>query len=135
MPEPGPVGVKVDPLGEPLGASVFPDGFVAVLGALVPLARPTVDPGGFAISFPFTDEPVVVPVAEPSVLEPAPDLPPPMLCASANVAESASAPANAIVMSFMVASLVGDPGKTGTGGGCSAISISQAWEGCAPPPI
>jgi hypothetical protein len=36
MPEPGPVGVKVDPLGEPLGASVFPDGFVAVLGALVP---------------------------------------------------------------------------------------------------
>jgi hypothetical protein len=126
MPEPGPVGVRVDPLGEPLGASVFPDGFVVVLGMLlVPRAWPTVEPGGFAISFPFTDEPVVVPVAEPPVLEPAPEVPPPLLCASAKVLESASAPANAIVMSFMVASLVGDQGKTGAGGGCSSISNTK----------
>jgi hypothetical protein len=121
MPEPGPVGVKVDPLGEPLGASVFPDGFVVVLGALVVPARPTVEPGGFAIPFPFTDEPVV----EPPVLEPAPDVPPLLLCASANVLESASAPANAIVMSFMVASLVGDQGETSTGDGCSSVSNTK----------
>jgi hypothetical protein len=142
MPEPGPVGVKVDPLGEPLGASVFPDGFVVVLGMLpVPRAWPTVEPGGFPIAFPFTDEPAVVPVvAEPPALEPPPDTPP-LLWASAKVLESASAPANAIVMSFMVSSLVGDLGKTSMGDGCSSVSntrsqqisraISQAWEGCA----
>jgi hypothetical protein len=122
MPEPGPVGVRVDPLGELLGASVLPDGFVAVLDVLlVPGAWPTVEPG----AFPFTDEPVAPPVAaEPPVLEPAPDVPP-LLCASANVLESASAPANAIVMSFMVASLVGDQGKTSTDDGCSSVSNTK----------
>jgi hypothetical protein len=49
-PEPGPVGVNVDPLGEPEGASVFPDGFVVVLGPVrVPPAIPVVEPGGRAI--------------------------------------------------------------------------------------
>jgi hypothetical protein len=84
---------------------VFPDGFVVVLGPVrVPPAIPVVEPGGFAIEFPFTDEPEVAPVAaEPPTLEPAPDVPvPPLLCASAKVLESASAPANAIVMSFIV---------------------------------
>jgi len=46
-PEPGPVGCNVDPLGEPLGASVFPDGFAVLLG---PMARPVVaEPGGFPV--------------------------------------------------------------------------------------
>ena len=29
-PEPGPLGVNVDPLGEPLGARVFPEAFPAL---------------------------------------------------------------------------------------------------------
>jgi hypothetical protein len=106
-PEPGPVGVNVDPLGEPLGASVFPEGFVVALG---PLVRPTVEPGGLAIEVPFTDEPApeVPPVAEePAEVPPAvPPAAPPLLWASAKVLESASAPANAIVVSFMVVSFV-----------------------------
>jgi hypothetical protein len=101
-PEPGPVGVNVDPLGEPLGASVFPEGFVVALG---PLVRPTVEPGGLV-----TDEPApeVPPVAEePAEVPPAvPPAAPPLLWASAKVLESASAPANAIVVSFMVVSFV-----------------------------
>jgi hypothetical protein len=114
-PEPGPVGVNVDPLGEPEGASVFPDGFAVALGPvrLAP-AIPVVEPGGCAIELLFTDEPGVAPVAaEPPTPELAPDVPvaPPLLCASASVLESASAPANAIVMSFMVVSLVDDQEK------------------------
>jgi hypothetical protein len=113
-PDPGPVGVTVDPLGEPLGASVFPDGFMVVLEPpVVPLVRPTVEPGGLLIEFPVADEPVLG-----ATELPAPEVPPPappLLCASANVLESASAPANAIVVSFMVVSLVGDERETGTG--------------------
>jgi hypothetical protein len=127
-PEPGPVGVNVDPLGEPEGASVFPDGFVVVLGPVrALLARPVVDPGGCVIELLFTDEPGVAPVAaEPPVPELPPDIPPLLLlCASATVLESASAPANAIVMSFMVVSLVEDLGKTSTGGGCSSNSDTK----------
>ena len=120
MPEPGPVGVNVEPLGEPLGASVLPDGFVVVLGVLpVAGALPTVEPGGFPIPLPFMDEPVVVPGAAALPGLELPDIPPLVLCASANVLESAIAPANAIVMSFMVVSLVDDQGETSTGGGCS----------------
>jgi hypothetical protein len=120
-PEPGPVGVKGDPLGEPLGASVFPDGFVVVLE---PLVRPTVEPGGLAIEDPFTDEPApeVPPVAEEPAEVP-PEVPPPaalpLLWASAKVLESASAPANAIVVSFMVVSFVIDEEETNTGDQCS----------------
>jgi hypothetical protein len=121
MPEPGPVGVNVDPLGEPLGASVFPDGFVLVLGPVLRLI-PVVEPGGLPIAFPLTDEPVVVPVvAEPPVVELPPDIPPLLLCASANVLESASAPANANVASFMVVSLVDDGEETRKSDGCSAV--------------
>jgi hypothetical protein len=108
-PEPGPLGVNVEPLGEPLGASVFPDGFMVLLEPpLAPPVRPTVEPGGLAMPGPFTDEPVLgatelpVPDVPPAV----PPALPPLLCASAKVLESASAPANAIVMSFMVVSFV-----------------------------
>ena len=61
MPEPGPVGVNVDPLGEPLGASVFPDGFV-LLGPIRPEVVELVElPAVPPVVFPL-DEPVVVPV-------------------------------------------------------------------------
>jgi hypothetical protein len=117
-----------------LGASVFPDGFMVELGPLlVPPARPVVAPGGFPIELPLMDDPVVVPVvAEPPVVEPPPAVPP-LLCASANVLESASAPANAIVMSFMVVFLVDDEEKTSTGDGCSSVSDTKTSVGAVPP--
>jgi hypothetical protein len=95
-PEPGPVCCNVDPLGEPFGASVFPDGFTVLLA---PVARPVVvlEPGEFAVGTPVVAEPVAVPAVE---------LPAPELCASANVLESASAPATAIVASFMFMSFM-----------------------------
>jgi hypothetical protein len=119
-PEPGPVGVKVEPLGEPLGCSVLPDGFTLVLE---PLVRPTVDPG----ALPTEDPPTVDPLPEvPAAEEPAevpPDIPPPaappLLWAIAKVLESASAPANAIVESFMVVSFVNDEEETTTDQQCS----------------
>jgi hypothetical protein len=104
-PEPGPVGANVDPLGEPLGASVLPDGFMVVFGPLIrpgvvdPVALPVVPP----VVFPFMDEPLLA--AEPPVVEPPPAVPP-LLCASANVLVSTSAPANAIVVILMVVSFV-----------------------------
>jgi hypothetical protein len=55
---------------------------------------------------PAIDEPVVVPV----VAGPAAELPPaelPLLCANANVLDSANTPANAIVVSFMIVSFLG----------------------------
>jgi hypothetical protein len=71
-PEPGPVGVNVDPLGEPLGANVFPDGFMVVLEPpAAPLVRPTVEPGGLLIEVPVADEPVL---GAPEL--PAPEVPP-----------------------------------------------------------
>ena len=100
MPEPGPVGVNVDPLGEPLGASVFPDGFV-LLGPIRPEVVELVElPAVPPVVFPL-DEPVVVPPVTEPPAEPPPAVPP-LLCASANVLESASAPANAIVVIRMV---------------------------------
>ena len=122
-PEPDPVGVNVDPLGEPLGASVFPDGFMVLLEP--PVVRPTVEPGGLAMPGPFTDDPVLGATELPAPDVPA-DVPPallPLLCASANVLESASAPANAIVMSFMVVSLVVcDQEETRIDDGCSLLT-------------
>jgi hypothetical protein len=98
---------------------------------LAPPARPVVELGGFPIELLFMDDPVVVPVvAEPPVVEP-PLAVPPLLCASANVLESASAPANAIVMSFMVVSLVDDPEKTSTGNGCSSVVNTKTSTGSA----
>jgi hypothetical protein len=73
-PEPGPVGVNVEPLGEPLGCSVLPDGFTLVLE---PVVRPTVDPGALPTEDPPTVEPLPeVPVAEEPAEVP-PDTPPP----------------------------------------------------------
>jgi len=108
-PEPGPVGASVDPLGEAPAPMVFPDGFMVVFGPVaderaalpVPAVLPVV---------PFIDEPVVAPVvALPPVVEPAPAEPPPLLCASANVLESARTVASAIVEIFMVASFLRCP--------------------------
>jgi hypothetical protein len=125
VPEPGPVGVNVDPLGEPLGASVLPEGFVVVFGPVrEPDDMPVVVPGGFDSELLFM-EPVVAPVAaEPPALEPAPDVPP-VPWASANELESANAPANAMVVSFMVVSLVDDARKTSQRDGCSFDSNTK----------
>jgi hypothetical protein len=86
-PDPGPVGVNVEPLGERLGISVFPEAFLALLGAVDPVVPDT-------LPMVFIDEPLVplIPVVEP---------PPLLVCASANVLESAKAVASAIVVSFM----------------------------------
>jgi hypothetical protein len=100
-PEPGPVGVSVDPLGEALGPSVFPDGFIVLFGppADAPLAfpMPVVPP----VLPPLIDEPPVVPLAAaPPAAEPPPaELP--LLCANANVLDSANAVAKAMVVSFI----------------------------------
>jgi Domain of unknown function (DUF4864) len=121
-PEPGPVGVKVDPLGEPLGASVLPEGFIVLLDpvAMPLVADPLVPPVGVPV-----DEPVV-PMEPPPMEEPPPDTPPaepppdpPPDWASAIVLVSAKAPANAIVVSFMIMSLVDDRDKMTAGGLCS----------------
>jgi hypothetical protein len=99
------VGANVDPLGEPFVPSVFPDGFV-VLGALLVVAEPVVLPAPMPVV-----PPVVVPVAPPlmdapPVAELAPaELLPLLVCANANVLDSANAVARAIVVSFMVVSL------------------------------
>jgi len=81
------VGVRVDPLGDRLGRRVFPDGFLALLGAVEPVV-PDMPP------VVFIDEPVVVP------LIPVVELPL-VVCASANVLVSANAVASASVVNFM----------------------------------
>jgi hypothetical protein len=88
------VGVNVDPLGEPLGISVFPEAFLGPLGAIEPVLPDPVLPDP-VIPDPvvFIDEPVVVPLIPVVGL--------PVVCASANVLESARAVASAIVVSFM----------------------------------
>jgi hypothetical protein len=105
-PEPGPLGVRVDPLGEGFGASVFPDGFMVLFG-LVPTepVEPT-EPAARPVVLPFMDEPTVDPLAAvPPAAELPPAAPPALpLCASANVLESANAVASAIVLSFMISS-------------------------------
>jgi hypothetical protein len=104
-PEPGPVGVKVDPLGEPFGPSVFPDGFM-LLGALLVGVEPVVLPAPMPV-VPFVVLPVEPPLMDaPPVAELAPpEAPPVLVCATANVLDSASAAARVIVESFMVVSL------------------------------
>jgi hypothetical protein len=98
-PEPGPVGAKVDPLGDELGASVLPEGFVglgvATPGLVAPVALPVV--------VPVVEEPVAAPLMDPAGgAAPAPLVPLLLLCARASVLVSASAPANVSVTSFMV---------------------------------
>jgi hypothetical protein len=85
------VGVNVDPLGEPLGISVFPEAFLGPLGAMEPVVPDPVV---------FIDEPVVVPLI-PVVGIPVPLVGTPAVCASASVLESAKAVASAIVVRFM----------------------------------
>src|ERR1700686_3308092 len=82
-PEPGPVGVNVDPLGEALGPRVFPDGLWVLFGEV------TVVPA-LPVVVPFIDEPVALPVAaEPPTAGLPPAVAPPA-CASAKVLESAN---------------------------------------------
>ena len=93
-PEPGPVGANVDPLGEGLAPIVLPDGFMVLLGAdgelaALPVAAPLVDELGELAA-------VELPLAVPL-----------LLCANANVMDSANAHANATVVIFMVVSLSG----------------------------
>jgi hypothetical protein len=102
MPEPGPVGVNVEPLGEAFGPSVLPEGLAVLLGLVTAPPAPELP-----VVVPFVDEPVVVPLAaEPPAVELPPAEPPeePPLCASAKVLESAKAVASAIVVSFIVVS-------------------------------
>src|ERR1700709_1955989 len=54
-PEPGPVGVNVDPLGDALGASVLPEGFME-LGAALGLV------GALPVVVPLVGEVLVVPL-------------------------------------------------------------------------
>jgi hypothetical protein len=92
-----------------LGASVFPDGFIVLLGfctagaavlpdpiPVVPVVPPVVVP----VPLPLIDAP---PVVEPPVEPPAA----PPACASANVLDSANAAARAMVVSFMAIFLFG----------------------------
>jgi hypothetical protein len=110
-PEPGPVGVSVDPLGDALGPSVFPDGFIVVFGPVVApmlpeLAVPVFLPVVLPVALPFIDEPVAAPLAaEPPAVELPPAEPPP-LCASANVLDNARAVAKAILVSLMIDSFL-----------------------------
>ena len=105
VPEPGPVGVNVEPLGEAFGPSVLPEGLAVLFGFV------TAPPVPELPVVRFIEEPVVVPLAaEPPAVELPPAEPPedPPLCATANVLESAKAVANASVVSFIVVSLAGD---------------------------
>ena len=87
------MGVNVDPLGEPLGARVFPEAFPALgvgpegLG-LLKVGTWFVEPTDGA-----TDEPT-----DGATDDPLPESP---ACASANVLERAKAVASTIVLSFM----------------------------------
>jgi hypothetical protein len=102
MPDPGPVGANVDPLGEALGPSVLPDGLWVLFGLAGPRG---LEPGALPVVVPLVDEPVVVPLAAGLPAAELPPAEPVPLCASANVLESANAAASAIVASFMIVSL------------------------------
>ena len=87
------MGVNVDPLGEALGARVFPEGF-PTLG---------VGPEGLGLLNVRGDfEPTDCPTDEPTD-DPLPESP---ACASANVLERAKAVASTIVLSFIVLAVV-----------------------------
>jgi hypothetical protein len=99
MPEPGPLGVSVDPLGEAPAPTELPDGFILLFGPVAGAVERAVLP----VVPPLTDGLVVplaagLPTEEPAPAEPVP------LCASANVLDSARAEASAMVESFMVVS-------------------------------
>ena len=68
--------------------------------------RVVVDPAVLPVVVPFVDEPVVVPLAASPPAAELPPAEPVPFCASANEPVSANVAANAIVASFVVASLV-----------------------------
>jgi hypothetical protein len=109
IPEPGPVGVSVDPLGEEPAPMVLPDGFVVVEPVAVErdAFEPVVVLPEVPMPVPLTDEPALAPPAAPPEAEPPAE--PPPLCASAKVLVSARAVASAIVEIFMVASFLRCP--------------------------
>jgi hypothetical protein len=82
-----------------LGSAGLPDGFIGLgLLAVLPTVLPVVVPGDVPVLVP-TDGELAVP-GDVVPEDAAPAAPP--VCASATVPESASAPANARVMIFMV---------------------------------
>jgi hypothetical protein len=101
-PEPVPVGVSVEPLGEALGPRAFPDGLWVLFGEAT-------EAPAFPVALPLIDEPTELPLAaEPTAAELPPAVPPaeaPPACANAKLLESAKAAANASVLSFTVVSL------------------------------
>jgi hypothetical protein len=106
VPEPGPVGVKVEPLGEEFGPSVLPDGLMVLFG-LAP-APPVVLPSmelPVVVELPAVPPAVELPPAVPAALPPAEPPPapppPPPPCASAKVELRAKIEASATVLSFM----------------------------------
>ena len=110
VPEPGPVGVTVEPLGEEFGPSVLPDGLMVLFG-LAP-APPVVVPSmelPVVVELPAVPPAVELPPAEPAAEPPpaapppAPPAPPPPPCANAKVEPRARTDARAIVVVFMVA--------------------------------
>ena len=121
MPEPGPVGVNVEPLGEEFGPSVLPEGLAVLVGLLTVPPAPELP-----VVVPLMEEPVVVPLAaEPPAVELPPAEPP--LCASAKVLESAKAVASAIVDSFIVVSLFDDDWTTAEDGRSFRTNSATAW--------
>jgi hypothetical protein len=102
IPDPGPVGVNVEPLGDELGPTVLPEGFIVELD---PLADPGVVP--VVLPLPLIVLPLPLPVVPEAALPPPPAVPPlappaPPACANAKVEARAIPVANAIVVSFIV---------------------------------
>ncbi len=94
---PGVAGAKVEPLGEGF-IRLFPEGLRVLLAPAAALPA-------LALVLPFTAEPVVTPLVDelPAAVPAVPPAAPPW--ANAKLLESASAEANAIVVSFMITSL------------------------------
>jgi hypothetical protein len=102
------VGVSVDPLGEELGPTVLPDGFMvelepldepAVLPVVLPLPPMVVPLDPVAPELVPMELPPPIPAAPPPA-PPAPP-PPPPACANAKVEPRVRIEAKAIVLSFM----------------------------------
>jgi len=100
MPEPGPLGVSVDPLGEAPAPTVLPDGFILLFGPVAGAVERAVLP----VVPLLIDEPVAVPPAAGLPTAEVPPAEPLPLWASANVLDSARAVASVMVESFMVVS-------------------------------
>lgn len=107
MPEPEPLGVSVEPLGDDPAPIVLPDGLVVELD---PLAEPAVLP--VVLPLPLMVLPLVPVPAAPlpapplaALAPPAPPAPPPPPAwANANVELRASTEAKAMVLNFMMVS-------------------------------